>query len=281
MLRFHGWQLAGVLHDLAMIETGIERRIQTEQGAAQILVSDGFLQTIILDVHNAVIACAPYPDMRPAAETAQRSEIMLRGSGRRLSLGEIEVILRAVRESIIAELSREVSISIPRAYADHVDNEQLFGGETYEAFPGARADIRDAGNALAVGLDTSAVFHLMRAVEVALRALAREQRVRLPRNRPIEFAEWQDMITAVRTNVDKVLGQWKRGPQKAAALEFYGDLLNQFSGFKDAFRNHVMHSRKTYSHAEATEVIASVKSFFARASSYLAEGGKRINWRSR
>jgi hypothetical protein len=279
MLRFHGWKLAGVLHDMAMVETGIQHRIQTELGAAQIEVTDFFLTTVILDVHNAVIACSPYPDMQPATEAARRSETLLRSPGRRLTLGEVEIVIRNVRETMIAELSKEQSVSVPRMYADFVDNEKLFGDDVHTAFPSARPDIRDAGICIAVGLDTAAVFHLMRAVEVALRALARERRVKLPKGKAIEFADWQEVITAVRTGVDKSFGQWKKGIEKSAALEFYGDVVNQFSGFKDAFRNHVMHARAAYGRVESSAILGSVRAFYQRLSSRLDESGKRIAWK--
>src|SRR5579859_7976232 len=127
MLQFHGWALAGVLHDLAMVETAMQKRIQTEAGAAQILCQQAFINTLIKDVHNAVIACSPYPDMRPATEAAQRAEVVLRLPGRLISLGEAELVIRSVRESMIAELSREKSVSIQRQYGEYIDNEKLFG----------------------------------------------------------------------------------------------------------------------------------------------------------
>ena len=277
MLRFYGWHLGGVLHDLAILETSLQAQIKRD-GASGPLAFE-VLTSAILDARNAVMACEHYPGMRPATETARRCETHLRHPDRLLTCGELEVEIRNLREAILEELPREHSISVPRQYADFIDNEALFGEIVRTAFPSATADIRDAGNCIAVSLDTAAVFHLMRAVELALRALAKERRVRLKKGGPIEYAEWQEIISAIRTNMEKTFLPWRKGAEKSAALEYYYDLLNQFSGFKDAFRNHVMHTRATYTAPQAAAILASVKAFFERISTLLDEHGTRIRWK--
>ena len=53
------------------------------------------------------------------------------------------------------------------------DKERLFGDLPYEKIPAARADIREAGTCYALERPTACVFHLMRAMEVVVRRLAR------------------------------------------------------------------------------------------------------------
>jgi hypothetical protein len=51
------------------------------------------------------------------------------------------------------------------------------------------------------------------------------------------------------------------GPEKQELQEFYFPLLSDIRGFKDAFRNHVMHTRKTYTQEAANDVLEQVKRF--------------------
>jgi hypothetical protein len=55
----------------------------------------------------------------------------------------------------------------------YIDQDALLGDAVTAKFPDAVVEIRNAGNCLAVGCSTAAVFHLMRVVEFGLRALSR------------------------------------------------------------------------------------------------------------
>lgn len=60
----------------------------------------------------------------------------------------------------------------------------LFGERVEDAFPDAHRDIEAAGRCIALDESTAAVFHLMRAAELALQRLANELGV--------ENAKWED-----------------------------------------------------------------------------------------
>jgi hypothetical protein len=81
-------------------------------------------------------------------------------------------------EAIEKELAQRKLVFIPPNLVEYLEQEKLFGDAVYENFPSARGDIRDAGNCLAAGLNTAAVFHLMRVVELGLRALAKKLHVK-------------------------------------------------------------------------------------------------------
>jgi hypothetical protein len=119
----------------------------------------------------------------------------------------------------------------------------------------------------------------MRVAEHGLRALARERRVRIKR-KPLEWAEWKDIIIHIRKTVEPIT-KWKRGALRDEALHFYEGSLGEFEAFREAYRNDVMHSRKTYDESQATSVLRHVHEFMNRLSSRIDENTKRsIKWKS-
>jgi hypothetical protein len=144
-----------------------------------------------------------------------------------------------------------------------VNNEALLGGGVRNFFTEAAEDIRAAGNCLAVDCSTAAVFHLMRAAEFGLRRIARKLRVRLTHSgsrQPLEFADWEKVITGVKNSISKAR-TIPPGPKRQARLETYSDLADNCTYMKDIWRNNVSHARKGYNSAEATGVMERVRDF--------------------
>jgi hypothetical protein len=154
---------------------------------------------------------------------------------------------RRIRESLREELARYKFVHIPSSGAVFFHQERLFGDAVYDSFPTARYDIAEAGNALAFEMYTAAVFHLMRAAEIGLRALARDRRiVYLPKknNAHISMGTWEDILRELDREAAQI-ANWPNvlGEVKAQAQAFYNSSILEYRGFKDAFRNHVMHTR--------------------------------------
>ena len=145
--------------------------------------------------------------------------------------------------------------------------------------PSAKDDIMDAVDAYALGLNTACVFHLMRIAEHGLRALARERKVKLDKNKPLKYAEWQVILAALEKAAIAV-SQWKRSSIRDKALDFYRGAIGELTGFKDEYRNPVMHTRKSFNDLQAASLLFMVRNFMNRVSAILDESPKRsINWR--
>ncbi len=189
------------------------------------------------------------------------------------------VILDHIDLILQKELGAEWFIQIDPRRRSYVDQAHLFGSKVTRAFPGAKQDITEAGNCYALGLATAAVFQLMRVAELALRALARERRVRI-KKAPLEWVEWQDIIRAIHDKVEASALKKHRGPHKAAFLEFYRGTLGEFEAFKDAYRNHVSHAREPYDDPKASSVMNHVREFMQRiAKAGITENGsKQLRW---
>jgi hypothetical protein len=149
---------------------------------------------------------------------------------------------------------------------------------TLDNFKSAANDILAGVDCWALGHGTASIFHLMRTAEYGLRALARERRVRLPRKQVLEWADWRTIIEEINKKADAIANK-RRGPAREAALEFYRGALVSFEGFKDAYRNNVMHARKSYNDTEALAIMQHVRAFMNRLASKIEETGKKqIKW---
>lgn len=166
-------------------------------------------------------------------------------------------------------------VQVVPSYSNYVNHDSLLGESVKAAFPSAAEDIKEAGNCIAVDCGTAAVFHLMRAVEWGIRALCVDLGIlTVPRKTatiPIEFSEWDKMLDQVYPAVESKINAMAPGPQKQDCQEFYFPLLFDIRGFKDAFRNHVMHTRRTYSQKAADDVLDYVHRFLVLLSTKISE----------
>lgn len=66
---------------------------------------------------------------------------------------------------------------------------------------------------------------------------------------------------------------------KDKATNVYRGASGELTGFRDEYRNHVMHTRKTYYEPEASTVLSKVRDFMTRMSPVLNENPKHaIKW---
>lgn len=72
------------------------------------------------------------------------------------------------------------------------------------AFPVVKSEALAATDCYALQHNTACVFHIMRVAEHGLRALAKERRVQLPRNRPLDWGTWQDVIRELTKEATKI-----------------------------------------------------------------------------
>lgn len=138
----------------------------------------------------------------------------------------------------------------------------LFGEAVERAYPSALEDVRDAGNCLALEQGTACVFHLMRVMEVGLRALGK--RLGIP-----YAPSWESYIKQIDANIAakrRVKGiAWRRDEK------FFRDLNGDLLTVKHAWRNPTMHIERAYSHDEAMPIFLAVRSFMERLAAKIGE----------
>lgn len=176
-------------------------------------------------------------------------------------------ITKSFLENMETELRTHLFLFVPSSRkAMFTKPEEWFWGDVKQRVRGAESDIEEACRCHALDRSTAAVSHLMRAAEIGLRALGKTANITVQkkaRTVPLMWADWQDLITAIRAK--KVTGlQTARGPKRDAELDFYQGALGEFESFKDVYRHHVMHARKTYQDADAEHVMFYVRGFMRR-----------------
>jgi hypothetical protein len=72
------------------------------------------------------------------------------------------------------ELDGTRFLCVPNELVRYFDSTDLFGPEVATNFSRASFDISEAGNGMALGCDTAAIFHLMRVLELGLDSLSFE-----------------------------------------------------------------------------------------------------------
>jgi hypothetical protein len=174
-------------------------------------------------------------------------------------------------DALVDDIDKRTYIYIPPELGKYVDQDALFGPLVAKKFPGLRTDIRAAANCVALDLGTAAVFHLMRAAEHGLRAVARKLSVKLThkgRRQPIEYADWGTVINGIRSKINS-LRALSAGPVRQRSLDFYSDIADQREYMKDIWRNTISHTRQPYSAAEAERVMHRVENFMGRVATDL------------
>ncbi len=146
----------------------------------------------------------------------------------------------------------------------------LFGEDFQTKFTsGGAFELDEAAKCLAVGRPTASIFHLMRLMEIGVRAVARC----LDIPDPIQPADrsWGAVLQRVRDGID---AKWST---VAACLvgdgEIFDSLYASLDAVKNPWRNATMHPANKYTHDEAEHVFAAVRGFMMRLASRCDENG--------
>jgi hypothetical protein len=181
---------------------------------------------------------------------------------------------KAHLDGLIAALQREFAkismLRVEASLAKFLDTDVILGEGVSRAFPTAAPDIKEAGNCLAADCNTAAVFHLMRVAEYGLRALARDRKIELPRQGPIELSTWEEVIRELE-KVEAAVTGYPRTEARESQLTFLHGAMLSLRAFKNAVRNPVMHTRESFDHHQALSILNHVKEFMNRLQQYVDE----------
>lgn len=124
-------------------------------------------------------------------------------------------------------------------------------------FQSAQRDSEEAGKCLAFDRGTACVFHLMRVMEVGLRALAAS--LNDPRLDPKRNPSWDSILKKCDEELAKPLKD--RAPEWRQDDAFFSIAAAQLHAVKDAWRNPTMHVERHYDPEEAEDVWNAVRAF--------------------
>lgn len=231
-----------VTHCLGSIEGQLDQLSKDGKGAH--LVETNIYDFLRKNVANAYDLCKKFGLPDAALKIAHGLKSM---ENNQMNISALWTELRNIREAVMFDSAKQWFIRISRELSPLVDQKYPFGEEVADAFPSARADLTEAGNCLAVESATACVFHLMRAAEVALRALAKDRRVSYP-DSSLNARQVGDLLAPLES---KLLAMrqtdWRNWPSKDikdAQIAFYHRAIAEFRDFNEAWRKHMAHAHE-------------------------------------
>lgn len=186
--------------------------------------------------------------------------------------------IKVLREALKHDLSECMFYHYPREKVSVLKKHNKDWKQIAEAFPPVHSKSAAAYDCYGLGHNTASVFHIMRAAEHGLRAVAKERRIQLPRNKHIDWATWQEVITELGNEVTRIGTKASAGTAKDNALSFYSGAIADLNAFKDEYRNQVMHVRKEYDEHQALRALIKVHAFLERISEKMNYKHNRIRW---
>lgn len=259
MKLFEAGRLQDVIDDLRFIAGDAEMLAEQYRGSSD-PTDQEFTKRAHLTVQRAGRLTMKHL-FAHANAIATRAEMELESSKEYAAIrAEVTHVADAIRDELWKRIFFVVSPE-RREYAEHP---QYIGQNVLDAFPLALREVYEAGNCLAAECNTAAVFHLMRVVEWGLRALCAHMGLRKAKRRkgkdvPISYVDWETMLNQLHPLVDAKIAKMRRGKAKQEAQEFYYPVLQDIRAIRDAWRNHLMHTRAVYSSANAEAILSHVK----------------------
>jgi HEPN domain-containing protein len=170
--------------------------------------------------------------------------------------------LKQLQEDLLIESASYAFLMIPADKKEmYRQKEPPFGEEVAKAFEDADRDIRAASRCLAFNESTAAVFHLMRASELALQELAGQLGIA-----NAEWKDWGELLTKIDGVLNKLQNDPKT-PEREKRLQYFARARNDFAGFNNAWRKHVAHARDHYDEPEAMSVFRHVRGLMQQLAS--------------
>lgn len=150
-------------------------------------------------------------------------------------------------DRLVDEVSCRQFIALSPKEAEHYAAPQAGWGEVLKIFPTLATDVSEASRCFALGRYTATVFHLMRVMELTVRALSKKLQIK-----NVERS-WGNLLSDVARAVEAM--------PKGEARDEWSEALSLLYHVKQAWRNDVMHPKQTYTEEEAIEVLDATKSF--------------------
>ena len=200
-----------------------------------------------------------------AAQFENAAENLRLNPGPILSI-QIGQIIIDIQNLMINEMKSHLFLWVQSEKAKYYEQLELFGGVVADNFPSTEQDIRSAGNCYASSNNTACVFHCMRVLEKGLHGFA--DYLSVPFVVPVELQNWQNIIEPIEKEIKHQEQTLPKGTAKSDELKFLSGAAAQFRYFKEAWRNHVAHSRVTYDDIEAVRIMTHVHQFMEELAQY-------------
>lgn len=166
-----------------------------------------------------------------------------------------------LRERVEQELEDRIIYCISTDRSEYLKSiETPFGDDVILKFPDASSDLTEASYCLAMSRNTACVFHLMRALEYAVKILGEKLEVTVIDKDNITL-EWGKILSNLNKKIE--------GMPKGELKDTWASTASLLYHVKIAWRNSTMHPKGTYTEDEASSVYVAVRSFMTHLSSLM------------
>ena len=189
-------------------------------------------------------------DMQEVLPEIDRFGATLNGKAR---IEDIGAAARHLKFRIYDALQSEYYLQVDRAEVNFYGNKVLFGAAVAGKFKGAAGDIENAGNCIALQQPTACVFHLMRAMEVAVRHLGKRLKITITPK-----STWRQMTGQMTDKIKKMPEATAK--QKAKKDDWEAARAN-LHHVGSVWRNQTMHPASSYTRPQARDVLDACRVF--------------------
>ena len=273
MLTFDGSAIVKAIVTLRNLETVAKDFDQKnkKEGKSKNLVSRltaKALRKHIREFEDAISSL----NTRAAALAVDELYIRLKARKITLTYETFAELVTDVRVTFRRELSLIKTFCIEPKYEIYFDVDLLtFGPKFQTSFSTAVFEIDEAGKCHALGRSTATVFHLMRAMEIGIRAVARS--LGIPD--PVKDAErnWGKILEKIKKELESrhTNSSWQPGDK-----DFFAEAYASLDAVRVAWRNPTMHVENKYIEDEAEHIFVTVRGFMKKLSSRLDEQGQPL-----
>jgi hypothetical protein len=173
-----------------------------------------------------------------------------------------ETSLKQLIGCLRSEASTKAAMGLPSdKLALYAPTTLIYGPDVRAKFPSTIYDIDEAAKCLGLGRPTAAVFHVMRVVEIALKAVSRCLSLPPPAN-----PNWGMWLNPIRD-------ENKRRGAKWSDHQFFQDVYQRLDAIKDAQRNPTLHVATTHTEEEAFLIFKVTENFMKKLAARMDENG--------
>jgi len=173
---------------------------------------------------------------------------------------------------VVDELQSSFLLSLSANEASLFEpKEPIFGNDVDIKFPSASYEIEQGTKCYALGFSTATVFHMMRVMEIAIRATARCLGIPDPL-KPAE-RNWGNVLRKIKDGYET---KWSTASRMTGDGRFFEELYAFLEAVRNPWRNATMHIEKKYTPEEAKHIMDAVGSFMKKLASRLDEAGQPV-----
>jgi len=269
MIYFPVWQLVAALEFLQGIQTQLAG--MRGHGHRDVILPKDILEDIAKRVMYARTRCSSLE--LESAVTRIDDHVLRTLAKPSANVDQVFNQIKVLRELIESDLKWRRFGYVPTDRAKKLDRVEHDWADVQSHFKSAKDDIREAVECYALDCNTASVFHSMRIAERGLRALARKLGVKRigPQKHPLEFAEWGQVLSALRGKLNSIQQSAGRSVRKAASAKFYADAASQADYLNEIWRKEVSHARGPYNAPEALNALTRTHDFMTLLSQRIKE----------